>query len=630
MAQKSKGKIMNKYLITALLILLVFTVLIFLPKEQGQIEIIRNGTAHALEFGNAEEYSYLTFYHNGSGKTELIALSEQPKTSIIVLKKDFLNTERYPFFIKLLQPLAKKGFSINEVDEIGEPQNSVIIIPAGAMPSYILEKFDALTKSNYIIYIGKTDLIFSENLVRTKWLHNVSNSSKLHLRIIEKTLEEFYAEKNLTIFAEIERNAWAAENQEIFEYSGEGRKTIFIKTGNANWLRMLPLADSLVLRSLPVKITGNEDIFPWQKIQLTIEMNYSSGTPILTVEKDGNILSTSALDRVREKQAFFFTQDFSSSGNYLIRVSDLTGTIGAKRIHVKDLNISLAKAYGNSYEFSVLVDGAPVESAETIIGLNHSNNTVRTEVKNGKLRVYANLKQGENAFVITMFGHTSFVFYNNNQESILTFYAKYLTPGIALVAILYVLMRMKRKPVYKIHVSESVQTKNPEIKLNSAQIITALKETEACFGWKNVPVYAKEIEIGLKKFTNGGEINEGNIEAIMKKLEEKGSVKSHLGLYWLSEWNSNKENALRRIVRDKLVQNGIEFSETSAGFRYKEKHIVFSPENAGEDCIIVFEDKDKMRDYLSSLDDKELAKLEIKKRNGVLELAILDELDELL
>ncbi len=636
------------FLIVAAVLIAAIAITAFPLEEKKEEKVAQHGFARALEFGRAGNYGYLTFYYNGTGNFTLLALSEQPKSKIIVLKKDFLNTERYPYFIKALAQLGKKGFSITEVDSIAAPENSIIIIPSGAMPSGVLERLDNLTQSNEIIYVGKRDLVFSERdeaLVRTDWLQDISNSSKEHIIVMDKTLGEFHADANLSLFDVLERNSWAERNSVEFEYEGEGKKTAFLMLRNASWLRMLPsssaateaqpfplsqLADSHKLLPFAVQMSGTDNIFPGQKAYITLQLNYSEGIARYSLEKEGAIVQQDDLARVRGEEAFFLSLSFPGPGDYLLRVSDYNGTIGAMRIHVKDLNISLSRTYGNSYEFTVLLDNEPVESTPATVGLAHSGNTLDAEVKRGKMTVLANLRQGENVFVITIMGQKVQVPYSNSSEGLLAFYAKYLTIGTAMVALFYVAARLKRKPVYKINIPESVPGQNPEVKIKPADVVSAIEEVEKRFGWKGVPLYAKEIRLGLKSFTGGMEVTEGNIEAVMKKLVEKGTIKHHLALYGLSQWGDAKENALRRIVRDKLIEQGIGFSEIPEGFECGERRIMFDPESPGSESIAIFEDREEMRTYLQSLEERKRARLEVRLRNGAVRLATLDSLDELL
>lgn len=621
----------NLVLLVLAALAIIYGIFLLLPQAQGGEARQQPGNVSIVEFGSAGNYGYATFSYNGSGNVSLIALSQPPKSTIIVLKKDFLETERYSYFMDGLGELAAKGFTIKEVDSIGAPNNSIIIIPSGAMPSDLIPRLDSLEQGNKIIYLGRKDLIFSDNLVLSDWYSNLSESSKSSMIVIEKSLDEFYSERNFSIYNEIERNSWAEENSQSFSYSGQGAKTLFVQLNNSRWLRLLPLADSVELETHPVKIMGNGDIFPWEKATLTVQMNYSSGIAHYTVEKDGTAIGRADLDRVRGDEAFYLPLTFPGPGDYLVRISDDSGTTGAVRVHVKDLNISLSNAYGNSYEFMVLVDSKPVEQSTVSVGLNHSNNTIdNVDVRNGKFSVRALLKPGENVFVISLFGQKHFVPYNNSQESVLQFYAKYLLLGALLVGAFYLIIRLNRKPTYRIMVPESIPSNNPEIRLSANQLISGIEEAENLYGWKGVPLYAREISAGLKKLTGGMEINEGNLEALMKKLQEKGLVRSHLGLYGLSGWGDARHNALRRIVRDKLIQSGVSFSESASHFKCKDFTIVLSPGKAGRDSLVVFESRDEKRSYLSSLPESQRAALEIKIANGVLRMATLDELDELL
>lgn len=612
-----------------LILVCAIGIILFFPfsKEEKLEKFVYNGTAKALEFGRAGEVGYLTFYHNGSGKVELIALSEQPKNRIIVLKQDFLNTEYYPYFMEILRSLEKEKFSITEVEDIPESQNSIILLPCGAMPESVLTRIDNLTAENKIIYLGKKDLFFSENLIQFEWLQNVSNSSKPKLIILEKTLEEFYNEKNFSLLDDILRNSWAEENSKTFEYNGTGKKTVFIALKNASWLRMLPLSDSNELKKSEINISSASSLFPWEKPQIIIQLNYSNGSAFFSVEKHGEVIQKGELDRVRGQKAFFLTLNLPEPGDYLLRISDQDRTLGAKHIHIKDLNVSLSQAYGNRYEFTVLLDKEPLENASLRIGLNHSNNTVEREVKNGKFVVNANLKQGENVFLISIFNKTYSIFYINNQEDILIFYLKYLPLGLLLVGATYVIVRLNRKPVYKIRVPESSLTKNFEIKITAKDLVFAINRIEKSFGWKKTALYPKEIALGLKKFVGEMELSEGSVEVVLKKLEKKGIIKHYLGLYGLADWGDPKQNTMKRLVRDKLLQNGINFSEVPCGFFCKDVDILFDSKEAKREAIIVFEDSEKIQSHLLSLDEKTRAQTEIKIKNGLLKFVPINELD---
>ncbi|MEW6528487.1 MAG: PadR family transcriptional regulator [Candidatus Micrarchaeota archaeon] len=627
------------FLVIALVILiLIITGVVFYfssTEKKEERAIVQNGIVKTIEFGGGGDYGYVIVHYNGTGNLTLIALSEQPKTKIFVLKHDFLNTGQYSNFINSLSALRRKGFSIEETDRIiapqnSIPQNSIIIVPCGALPVDILKNIDNISATNEIVYLGKKDFIYTDKLERFDWVSNISASAKKHVFIIEKTLDEFYSEKNYSLFEQIEKNAWAEKNSASFSYSGDSDKTYFLKLNGAQWLRMLPLADSERFAQNRANISGSDDIFQWQKAQITIETNYSSGKITFVLEKDKKIIQRGELDRVRGDQAFFLAFSFNSSGDYLLKIFDQNGTMASKRIHVKEINVSLARVYGNSYEFSVLLDEQPLENASITIGLNHSSAQVKSEVRNGFFLVRANLKPGENIFVIDLFGQKHYLAYDNVQEDITAFYIKYLVFGALIVIFFYIAIRLNKKAIYKIFVPDSVPNKNQEIKLKTNEILLVLDEVEKMFGWENTPLYAREIGTGLKRVTNGVEVTEGTVETILKKMEEKGLVKKYLGLYGLSSWGDEKRNALKRIIKDKLIQNGVEFSETQCGFNIGEREIVFDSENAKKEALLIFEDRTDMRSYVSSLDSKKRAVLELKIKNGILRLTTLDELDELI
>ncbi|MDD5337104.1 MAG: hypothetical protein PHS02_01335 [Candidatus ainarchaeum sp.] len=622
----------------AALILVVLIAILLLPQflpgaSNAASAPVQQGLAAPLEMGFAGNYGYAVFSYNGTGSATLLSLSEQPKSSIMVLRQDYLNTERYSYFMDILKPLEAEGFKFQEVDsfaQISSANNSIIIIPSGAMPSEAVPLLDSLSQGNRIIYIGRKDLVYSGKLVGSDWFSGLANSTKLRIIVIEKSLADFYSGANYSLVDEIRANSWAELNSSTLSYSGEGRKTLFVQANNGTWLRMLPKTDYGPLALPKARLSGSESIFPWENPSLTIELNFSSGISRLVVEKDGSEISSSELDRVRGEEAFVVPLSLNSSGDYIAKVVDESGVLGAKRVHVKNLSISISRAYGNSYEFLVLLDGEPLDQADAVVGLQNSTNTLAEQVSNGRLLVSAELPHGRNVFVVSMFGQDTYVPYDNTQEDVIGFYLKYLGAGLLAVIVFYGLLRLGKKPVYRILIPDSVPSTNPELRLSSKEVIAAVLESEKSFGWKNVPLYAREVSVGLRKLAGGMDVNEGNVEAMMKRLEDKGLVKSHLGLYGLSGWGDPKQNALKRVVRDKLVQNGVSFSENANGFRAGSWNIIFSSQNAARDSIIVFEDEAEKKSYVSSLHGKERASLDIKLANGVVRLATLEGLDEFL
>jgi hypothetical protein len=588
----------------------------------------QNGTAQVLECGFAGDAGYAILSHSGSGNLSLSALNEPPKRKIAILSRDYLSTGKYSDLVQMLRSLEKDGFEVSEKEDIMGENNSIVVIASGAMPIGVLEGIGDFSSRNHVVYIGRGDLVYSDRMERQNWTSSIGKSAQ-RLTLIEKSLAQYMREGNFSLIDEIRENSWAKTNSTIFAYSGNGTSTVLVGAGNSSWLRTVPLHDCAKPQD-SAGISGPDGAFPWENPEFYVSMEKSDGVANYTIGRNGQAVQSGELGRAAANETFRIAMNSPQPGIYLINVFDRSGRIGAKALVVHNLSVSLDSAFGNSFSFSASMDGAPLQSDSAEVGLSHSNNSINSTIKGGKFTVRANLPRGKNTFVISLDGGVFPVGYQNDREDLAEFYAKNLGLGAILILAGYAIMRMGRKPTYRIIVPESVPEKNPEFGVSREDVLGAIRDAESRYGWTSTPLLASEIASSLERRTGGLEIEEGNMEAILRELAESKDITCHKGAYGLMEWGDAKENYLRRFVRDMLIHNGVEFSEYGSGFMCGDDMVLYSPENAQNGSITVFESKEDISRHLASLGADARAATAMRLENRALRFVTLRELPELL
>jgi hypothetical protein len=83
------------------------------------------------------------------------------------------------------------------------------------------------------------------------------------------------------------------------------------------------------------------------------------------------------------------------------------------------------------------------------------------------------------------------------------------------------------------------------LKVSPGQITDAIADVEKSYGWKEVPISLKELTQSFKKnITDGMDMYDGDVEGLMKKMEEKGAVQRYGDYYQLHGWGDAKKNVI--------------------------------------------------------------------------------------
>jgi len=280
--------------------------------------------------------------------------------------------------------------------------------------------------------------------------------------------------------------------------------------------------------------------------------------------------------------------------------------------------------------FSVTEDGEPVRNEEVYVSLGESEAN-KYFVSDGIVSVNAKLPQGMNIFNFELLGAVVQYKYDNTQEGFFDIYIKYGLPGFALVAIVFVLARMSRKPMYTLRFGESASSIREEIRVPFERTVESFSKIREDMNLGKAPITPQEFAISLKRYlTNGADVTEGNVEEIIKKLINKGVIEGHRDYYQLKGEGNVKRNALRRMVREKLIESGTAFKDDGEKFITDDFEIGFFGQQFKKKAIIILDAKADLKAIMASLSADELSRLEILQANDAIQFVPIDKLQDVL
>jgi hypothetical protein len=372
-------------------------------------------------------------------------------------------------------------------------------------------------------------------------------------------------------------------------------------------------------------------MYPWQTSTLLFALNKTNGTAFLSIDKDGKEILRELLRRVSDENVFLEKLNYEEPGEYIITVEDNSGVIATGLLHVYDLDIKLAERSGMVYTFDVIVDGEPVKSADAYVRLGESTEGRRYYVNNGKMTLTAKLEQGLSTFNVDIFGTTIPVEYDNRRENLFDFYLKYGAPGLLLILAVYFGARISRRPTYRLRFGDTATFVRQEMRIPVERAIESFRKIRSDMNIGRVPITPHEFTVSLKRYlTNGADITEGNVEEILKNLVKAGRLEGYREYYQMRGEGDIKRNTLRRMIREKLIQNGTMFTERDGKFVTESYEIGFYGQKFNKKGFIVVEDKSEARRILSNLSDADSARLRLMRANDMVELVPIDRLEDVL
>ena len=637
---------MKRIIIGIVLLVLIATLAMTLlaPEEDekpiGYVEIIKTGRAGGE--------GYFLFAANGTGSIRLLALDEIPKTNVYVLSESGINVERFDEFVDGLAPLEKYGIGITVIgrSEVNNMRDSVLIVPTGAMPSYVLDGFESITnRGNRIIYLGKLNYVNNAGSLRKDYwytkLENETNGT-VEMIIREYTMDEFLdlrgGMENLR--GEILENEWAVGDRNSFNFTNYGgEESLFVKLPESGYLRFIyeagedkGIKDTELLAKEPLEIMATEELFPWGKAELEFTVERSYGKVLYSLEKEGEQSASEELGHISPPgKDFLYQFEFEEPGDYIFKVYDGSGMLGSAHMHVKDIEVKIADVRDVRVMFNITIDGKPVKSGSALVSFEGAEEEREYPIINGIMSVPAKLSSGKNTFKVRYLEYRQNVVYERTKEGLFDVYLKYGPFAALLIAVVYGYGRVRKKPAYVLKIEKMGRKKRNVVTVEADQILYCVENAEKTFGWKNVPISFKELVHSIKKnITDGADMYDGDLDSILKRLEEKGLVEGYGGYYQLKGWGDVKENVLKRQIRDRLVLSGERFEESNGGFQVKQFLVSINYHKTKDKLVVVFEDEQDRRNFLESLPPEERALLDLKMENDLVRITTLQGLDEIL
>lgn len=623
-----------------MLLLAVIGILIYMFIAEPESFTPQEGASSfsVLESGTAADYGYMVFNYRGKGNITLISLDSEPKRQVIIINdSQAISATRLEEFAAQLKRLERYGYTVTVSDQpkIG---NDVYVVPTGAIPAYALFNLQQNASNGTIIYIGSTDLLLSSGIKETKWYDSLSPQQKKRVVQYNGTLDDFMEDGSVSLTEEILHNTWMARNTTVQQLDGNGVKSAMVRLGPTGYVRLIyefqdivGFYDSSYLRTAPQYIVPSPQYrYPWEKSTLQFELTKTNGTAFFSVRKDGKVLEHKQLRRVTDANVFIERLDYDEPGEYLLTAEDNSGILASGLLHVNDAQIKLVQHQGFTYIFSVIVDGVPLEDAEAYVSLG--NSTPRKYfINNGTLAVNANLPRGPNTFNIEMAGTSIPITFENLQDPLLVFYINYGIPSLLLVFIVYFGARITRKPVYSLRFGDSADSVRQEMVLPLGRVLESFKKIRQDMDLAGSPITPQEFTVSLKRYlTNGAEVTEGNMEEILKKLVGSGHLECHRDYYQLKGEGDVKRNALRRMIREKLIESGTMFKESESRFITKDFEIGFFGDTFTGKALVVVDDKAEERRIIESLSVSDRSRLKIMQSNDMLAFVTIDRLSDVL
>ncbi|MBU0532263.1 hypothetical protein KKB44_02095 [Candidatus Micrarchaeota archaeon] len=592
-----------------------------------------------IEIGTAADNAYTVFNYRGEGNITLVGLRSEPYKRVTILNdSQAIQATKFQQLVDDIKTLEKYGYEVvvTNTTTIGD---ELYVIPTGAIPASTLFSLQQNTSNGTVIYIGERDLILSRGIKQQAWYNSLSQGQAERIVQYDGTLDDFIDDGSISLAQEILMMTWTRNSNSTTALSGNGITTAVLPIENNNYLRIIYEIDDLygIHDSEPLTLTEDvvnpepQEVFPWQKATLFFSLNKTNGTAFLSIKKDGKEIKRDLLRRVTDENVFLEKLQYEEPGSYIISVDDNSGTVATGYLHVKDLDISIVERSGTSYLFSVTIDGEPVQNTDVYISLGDSEQKKKYFVTDGSLVINAKLDPGINTFNIDILGTTIPLEYENRQENLFDFYIKYGIPGLLVIVIVYFGARISKRPTYRLRFGDGVALIRQEIRIPTASALESFRKIRRDMNLGSTPITPQEFSISLKRYlTNGADITEGNVDEILKKLVKVGHLENYRDYYQLSGEGNVKKNALCRMIREKLIQNGTMFDERAGKFVTKDCEIGFFGQRFTKKGIIIVEDKAEARRIISHLNDDETAKLEIMQANDMVEFVAIDRLEDVL
>ena len=392
------------------------------------------------------------------------------------------------------------------------------------------------------------------------------------------------------------------------------------------------------LSSLQSSVFLKSEAFPDEEVVYIVELNASYEKSVafvlyLDIYSNGEKIEdlTQKIDDIKIRNVWSSSYRFSghlSPGDYLFIIRDQFGTIHAKgHLHIKDLSIKLKEIKDNFYSFEVLLDGEKINNQKVKLRINEGGEIERV-ISNGELTLLAKLPKGRHKMTVEFKdeGRIEEIYFENYATTPLDIYLIYFPIGLVIVLIVFIIFKSKPKHKYSLSIPDLSEELAKETYMSKKKFLSIFNDIEKEFNWNKIPLKFNEIKYGIKNYAAEGReiiIVDSNLINILTEFKEEGDILEYNGYYLLSSWAKSKEEVkekvLYRMIRDRLISEGVEFDENRT-FKLKRNKIEISPSKDIKKMkiikknykkVVVFLDKKELDEFRKSLSSLEKDKIKI-------------------
>ncbi|MFA5929528.1 MAG: hypothetical protein WC861_01470 [Candidatus Micrarchaeia archaeon] len=327
------------------------------------------------------------------------------------------------------------------------------------------------------------------------------------------------------------------------------------------------------------------------KTRLNLALKESNPAPVklfVGMYKDGAELQRSEFELGLTNPTIEKSVDFqvnAEPGNYVLAIIDGSGKVyAATQLTVTDLDIALSHAdwVNGKFNFTISAGGRLVSPQSLSVSMDKSGEQQYSQSSLGR-------SGGANQLVYSYAGkiapgkHT-FTFSAGDWSK--DFGAEYVTrkniwdnPTVVFLGVLSLLIfgigTVLRRPEvlrYGLDIPDFPPLTTVKIPIKRETVLEIFDNVNAGYSWKWMPLRAEELKSGFRKLTYNGKpilIGDFNLERVLSKLREEGSVKDELDYWGKAAWEKESGHSTRylmiyRILRNVFVNNAVKFSKIDA------------------------------------------------------------------
>jgi len=267
-----------------------------------------------------------------------------------------------------------------------------------------------------------------------------------------------------------------------------------------------------------------------------------------------------------------------AGGDHVLRIEDYTGNVYAQSyLHIPLVTFASTGRplwEEGTFTFQLLEDGNPLPNTPVTITVDGLSKKTVTTGSNGIFTYEAgqSIGYGIHVFEAQSTGRTMSTKLERAREA--TFFDNPLNVGIILGAVLVfgiaIVIRRTEPVKYMIDIPDFPPARKELVKVSKLSFVSLLDAINNEYRWKHMPLTPNELKAGVrKKLTHQGKpilISDYNLDRLMNKLVEEGTVEKALGLYGLSAWEKQSGKSMGylaafRKIRNFFIQNAVMFTD---------------------------------------------------------------------